>query len=35
MKAEREAQRQRERFAESLIEKAGHANYPFSRDPFQ
>ena len=33
-KAEREAQRQRERFAESLIEKAGHKNYPYLKDPF-
>jgi hypothetical protein len=35
VKAEREAQRERERFADSLIEKAGHVNYPFSRDPFE
>ena len=35
VKAEREAQRQRERFAESLIEKAGHRNYPFLKDPFE
>ena len=34
-KAEREAQHQRDRFADSVIEKAGHANYPFSRDPFE
>ena len=34
-KAEREAQKDRARFAESLIEKAGHARYPFLKDPFE
>jgi len=34
-KAEREAQKERDRFAESLIEKAGHARYPFLKDPFE
>ena len=32
---EREAQKERNRFAESLIEKAGHARYPFLKDPFE
>jgi hypothetical protein len=34
-KDQREAQKERDRFAESLIEKAGHARYPFLRDPFE
>jgi hypothetical protein len=34
-KAEREAQKERDRFAESLIEKAGHSGYPFLKDPFE
>jgi hypothetical protein len=34
-KAEGEAQRERERFAESLIEKLGHASHPFLKDPFE
>ena len=34
-KAEREAQKERDRYAESLIEKAGHARYPFLKDPFE
>jgi hypothetical protein len=34
-KAEREAQRERDRYAESLLEKAGHARYPFLKDPFE
>lgn len=33
-RAEREAQRNRDRYAESLLEKAGHRNYPFLEDPF-
>jgi len=34
-KAERERQKERDQFAESLIEKAGHARYPFLKDPFE
>ena len=34
-KAEEVAQNERDRFAESLIEKAGHARYPFLKDPFE
>jgi hypothetical protein len=34
-KAEREAQKERDRYAESLLEKAGHARYPFLKDPFE
>ncbi len=34
-KAEREAQKERDRFAESLLEKAGHSRYPFLKDPFE
>ena len=34
-KAEREAQKERDRYAESLIEKAGRARYPFLKDPFE
>ena len=34
-KAEREAQKKRDAYAESLIEKAGHARYPFLKDPFE
>jgi hypothetical protein len=34
-KAEREAQEKRDRFAESLGEKAGHAQYPYLKDPFE
>ena len=33
-KAEREARKERERFAASLLEKAGHRQYPFLKDPF-
>ena len=32
-KAEREAQRERDTFANSLIEKAGHSQFPFLKDP--
>ena len=35
VKAERAAQRERDRFADSVIEKAGLAHYPFLRDPFE
>jgi hypothetical protein len=35
LKAEREAQKERERYAESLVEKAGHRSYPFLKDPFE
>jgi hypothetical protein len=34
-KAEREAQKERDAYAESLIEKAGHRSYPFLKDPFE
>jgi len=34
-KAEREAQKERDRYAESLLEKAAHARYPFLKDPFE
>jgi len=34
-KNERKAEKERNRFAESLIEKAGHARYPFLKDPFE
>jgi hypothetical protein len=34
-KAQRQAQRERDRFADSLIEKAGHRQYPFVKDPFE
>lgn len=34
-KAERERQKERDEFAESLIEKAGHSRYPFLKDPFE
>jgi hypothetical protein len=34
-KAEREAQKERNRYAESLLEKAAHARYPFLKDPFE
>jgi len=34
-KAEREAQKDRDRFANSLLEKAGHRQYPFLKDPFE
>jgi len=34
-KAEREAQKERERFANSLLEKAGRRHYPFLKDPFE
>jgi hypothetical protein len=34
-KAERAAQKERDRYAESLLEKAGHARYPFLKDPFE
>jgi hypothetical protein len=33
-KAEQEAQEDRDRFAESLFEKAGHVHFPFLKDPF-
>ncbi len=34
-KAQREAQKQRDRFAASLLEKVGHRQYPFLKDPFE
>ena len=34
-KAEREAQKERDRFADSLVEKAGHRQFPFLKDPFE
>ena len=34
-KAQRETQKERDRFADSLIEKAGHLRYPFLKDPFE
>ena len=34
-KAEREAQKERDRYAESLLEKAGQARYPFLKDAFE
>jgi hypothetical protein len=34
-KTQREAQKQRERFMESLVEKAGHAQYLYLKDPFE
>jgi hypothetical protein len=34
-KAEQEAQKERDRFANSLVEKAGHRQYPFLKDPFE
>ena len=34
-KAQREAQKKRGAYAESLLEKAGHARYPFLKDPFE
>lgn len=33
--AAREAEGQRRRFVESLLEKAAHARFPFLRDPFE
>lgn len=30
--AQRKAREQRERWAHSLVEKAGHANYPYNKD---
>jgi hypothetical protein len=34
-KAQRAARREGDRFAESLIEKAGHRSYPYLKDPFE
>jgi hypothetical protein len=34
-KAQRQAQHERDRFANSLLEKAGHRQYPFLKDPFE
>jgi hypothetical protein len=34
-KAERQAQKGRDAYAESLIEKAGHRSFPFLKDPFE
>jgi hypothetical protein len=33
-KAQREARERGRRFGESLIEKAGHRQYPYLKDPF-
>jgi hypothetical protein len=33
-KAELEAQKERDQFKASLFEKAGHAHYPYLKDPF-
>ncbi len=33
-KAELEAQKERDRFTASLLEKAGHTHFPFLKDPF-
>jgi hypothetical protein len=32
---QREARRDADKFAESLIEKAGHKDYPYLKDPFE
>ena len=34
-KAQRQAQKERDAYAESLIEKAGHRSFPFLKDPFE
>ena len=34
-KAELEAQKERDKFKASLFEKAGHAHYPYLKDPFE
>jgi hypothetical protein len=34
-RAQRQAQKERDAYAESLIEKAGHRGYPFLKDPFE
>jgi hypothetical protein len=34
-RAELEAQRGRDQFAASLLEKAGHTHFPFLKDPFE
>jgi hypothetical protein len=34
-KAERQAQKERDTFAESLMEKAGHTHMPYLKDPFE
>jgi hypothetical protein len=33
--AQRAAQKERDKYAESLLEKAAHARYPFLKDPFE
>ena len=34
-KAEQEAQKERDQLTASLFEKAGHAHYPYLKDPFE
>ena len=35
LEAERKAREQRERLGYSYVEKAGHANWPYVKDPFE